>query len=142
VLVGPAAAHAVGDLLDDPQVLTRVAGQRQRLAAHLHLAVGVGDRAVLLRPAGRRQHDVGVHGGLGEEQVLHHEMLEMRQRLAGVIEIGIGHRRVLALDVHALDLVVMDRVHDLDHGLALLRVELDAPGLLVLARISGSSTDL
>ncbi len=133
MLVVPAAAHAVGDLLDDPQIVPRVARQRQRLAAHLHLAIGVGDGAVLLRPARGRQHHIGIDRGLGEEEILHHEMLEMRQRLARMIEIGIGHRRILALDVHALDLVVMDRVHDLDHGLALLRVELDAPGLLVLA---------
>ena len=122
VLVVPAAADAVGDLLDDPEILARVARQRQRLAAHLHLAVGVGDGAVLLRPAGGRQHDVGIDRGLGEEQVLHHEMLEMRQRLARVVEVGVRHRRVLALDVHALDLVGVDRVHDLDDGLALLRV--------------------
>ena len=111
--------------------MPRVARQRQRLAAHLHLAIGVGDGAVLLRPRRGRQDHVGIDRGLGEEEVLHHEMLEMRQRLARVIEIGIGHRRVLAHDVHALDHVGMDRVHDLDHGEALLRIELGAPGVLV-----------
>src|SRR5262249_6805174 len=35
-------------------------------------------------------------------------------------------------DVHALDLVGVDRVHDLDHGLAALRRQLHTPGLLVL----------
>ena len=86
--------------------------------------------------------DVGIDGGLGEEEVLHHEMLEVRERLARVVEIGVRHRRVFALDVHALDLVGVDRVHDLDDGQALLRIELDAPALSTLPRISGSSTDL
>ena len=113
------------------QSCARVAGQRQRLAAHLHLAIGVGDGAVLLRPGRSRQHHVGIDRGLGEEEVLHHEMLEMRQRLARVIEVGVRHRRILTHDVHALDHVGVDRVHDLDDGEALLRIELDAPGVLV-----------
>ena len=58
-------------------------------------------------------------------------MLEMRERAARVVEIGVGHRRVLAHDVHALDLVGVHGVHDLDHGLAALRIELLAPGLFV-----------
>ena len=40
----------------------------------------------------------------------------MGERAAGVIEIGIGHRRVFTHDVHALDLVGVNRVHDLDDG--------------------------
>ncbi len=132
MLVVPAAPEPVGNLGDDPEILARVARQRDRGAAHLHLAVGVGHRAVLLRPAGGRQHDVGINRGLGEEEILHHEMLEMRQRLAGVVEVRVRHRRVLALDVHALDLVGVDRVHDLDDGFATLRRQLHAPRLFVL----------
>ena len=49
-----------------------------------------------------------------------------------MIEVGVGHRGVLAHDVHALDLVGMHGVHDLDHGLAALGIELHAPGRLVL----------
>ena len=109
------------------EILARLARQRQRLAAHLHLAVGVGDGAVLLRPCRGRQDDVGIGRGLGEEDVLHHEMFEVRQRAARMVEIGVGHRRVLAHDVHALDLVGMHRVHDLDHGLAALGIELSCP---------------
>ena len=52
----------------------------------------------------------------------------MGERAAGVVEIGVGHRGVLAHDVHAGDLVAMDRVHDLDHGQSLLGIERGAPG--------------
>ena len=119
------------EVLDDPEVLPRLARQRQRHAAHLHLAVGVGHGAVLLRPGRGGKDDVGIGAGLGQEDVLHDEMLEMRQRAARVVQIGVRHRGVLAHDVHALDLVVVHRVHDLDHGLAALGIELDAPGGLV-----------
>jgi hypothetical protein len=80
MLVVPVAAHALGDVLDEPEVLPRLARQRQGLAAHLHLPVRVGDRAVLLRPGRGRQDHVGIGRGLGEEDVLHHEMLEVRER--------------------------------------------------------------
>src|SRR5262249_8183443 len=53
----------------------------------------VGDGAVLLGPGRGRQDHVGVGGGLGEEDVLHHEMLEMGERLARVVEVGVRHRR-------------------------------------------------
>ena len=69
-------------------------------------------------------------------------MLEMGERLARVIEVGVGHRRILAHDVHALDHVGMDRVHDLDDGEAALGIERRAPGLLDLRRMSAFSTDL
>ncbi len=39
------------------------------------------------------------------------------------VDVGIRHRRVLAHDVHAVDLAGMDRVHDLDDGQAGLGVE-------------------
>ena len=108
-----------------------VARQRQRLAAHLHLSVGVGHGAVLLRPGRGRKDHIGIGAGLGHEDVLHYEMLKMRERTAGVIQVGVRHRGVFAHDVHALDLVGMHRVHDLDDGLAALGIELFAPGLFV-----------
>ena len=56
----------------------------------------------------------------------------MRERAARMVQVGVRHRGVFAHDVHALDLVGMDRVHDLDDGFAALGIELDAPGLLIL----------
>ena len=57
-------------------------------------------------------------------------MVELRQRLAGMPDVGIGHGRVLAHDVHAGDLPCMDGVHDLDDGEAGVRIELGLPQLL------------
>ena len=41
--------------------------------------------------------------------------------------VGIGHRRILAHDVHAADLAGVHGVHDLDDGQSRLRVERRAP---------------
>ena len=130
--VGPRQAESLGDLDQDPQIVARIAGQRQRLAAHLHLAVGIGHRARLLRPSRRRQDHVGHHRRLGEEDVLHHEMLELGDAGAGMIEVGIRHRRVLALDIHAPDLAFVRRIDDLDHGEAGLFRQRRLPQLLEL----------
>ncbi len=113
------------------EILSSLAGQRQGLAADLDLAVGVGDSAVLLGPGGRRQDHVGVFRRLGQEDVLHDEMLQLRQRLAGVLHVRVRHRGVLAHDVHAPNRVGMDRVHDLDDGEAALGIERHAPRRLV-----------
>ena len=69
-----------------------------------------------------------MEGGLGQEEILHHQMLELGERAARMVEIGVRHRRVFALDIHAADLAGMDRVHDLDDGEAALGVELVIPG--------------
>ena len=53
------------------------------------------------------QHHVGEVGGLGEEDVLHDQAVERRERLARVVHVGVGHRRVLAHDVHAADLALL-----------------------------------
>ena len=68
--------------------------------AHLHLPVGVGDRAVLLRPRGSRQHHVGMERGLGEEDVLDDQVLQLREPGAGVGGVRVRHRGVLPHDVH------------------------------------------
>ena len=57
-------------------------------------------------------------------------MLHLREPLARVVRVGIGHRRILAHDVHAADLPFAGGIHDLDHGEARLLVELHAPELL------------
>ena len=88
----------------------------------------------------RRQDDVGEIRGLGEEDVLHHQHLERRQRLPRVRDVGVRHRRVLAHDVHAADLARVHGVHDLDDGEPRLRVERHAPQRLEPSRAPPLST--
>ena len=125
----PGQPHPLGDLLNDPEVLPGIAGRLDHLARQLHAAVGVGEGAGFLRKRRGRQDHVGVERGFSDEQILHHQMLELCERLARVLQIGIGHRGILALDIHAGDLSGMDRVHDLDHGETTHRIELLMPEL-------------
>ena len=62
------------------------------------------------------KNDVGHHSRLGEEDVLHDEVLELGDASPRMIEVGVGHRRVLALNVHAADFTCVGRVDDLDHS--------------------------
>ena len=98
-------------------------GGCQRLPPELHQPVGVGEGAGLFGKRGRGQDHVGEIRGLGEEDVLHDQHLELRERRARVAHVGIRHRRVLAHHVHATDLARVNGVHDLDDGEAGLGVE-------------------
>ena len=63
-----------------PSNAARLARRLERATAELHHAVGVGHRTVLLRPRRCRQDHVCVVARLGEEDLLHHEALELRER--------------------------------------------------------------
>jgi hypothetical protein len=132
----PGQAEPVGEVHDDVEVLPRLARQAQRLAPHLHLAVGVGGGAVLLRPGRGRQHDIGQRRRLRQEQVLHDKVVEPGEGGAGMRQVGVRHRGVLAHHVHAGDLAALHRAHDLDHGQAGPRVERRAPQRLQPRRAS------
>ena len=90
-------------------------------------AVGVGERAGFFRERRRGQDHVGQVTGLGEKDILDDEHLELRQRLARVPDVRIGHRRVLAHDVHAADVAGVDRIHDLDNRQPRLFIQRRAP---------------
>ena len=130
--VGPVEPEPLGHVDDDRPVLARLPGSGAP-CGHLHLAVGVGDGAVLLRPCRCRPDHVGVFRRLGQEDVLDDEVLELGEGLARMLHVRVRHRRVLAHDVHAADRVGVHRVHDLDHREAALGIELRPPQLLVEA---------
>src|SRR6202167_6672548 len=44
-----------------------------------------------------------------------------------MLQVGVRHRRVFALDVHTVNLAGMDRVHDLDDGKSAHGIELLPP---------------
>ena len=99
------------------------------LAHALHAALGVGERAVLLRVQGRGQEHVGVLGRLGHEDVLDHEEVEVLQRLAHVVGVGVGERRVLAHDEHRLERAVHGEVEHLRDAQAHVLRHLHSVGL-------------
>ena len=112
----PVQTELAGDLLDDPQVLLGLAGGGDCLAPHLYRAVGIGEGAVLFRKGAGWQDDVGKIGRFGEENVLHHQMLERRQCFPRMVGVGVGHRRVFAHHVHAANSAGLDRMHHFDDG--------------------------
>ena len=126
----PVESDAPGELDDQPEILSRVTGRFDRFASELHHAIRVGDRADLLRPRRGWQHHVGEVGRLGEEDILHDEVIERGHRFACVIDVRIRHRRVLTHDVHPADLAFHRGVHDLDDSQPDVRIEFGPPELL------------
>src|SRR5690606_39574652 len=81
-LGAPAALLSFPTRRSSDLVLARLAGRIERLPPELHGPVGVRERAGLLGERRGRQHDVGEVAGLREEDVLHDQHLELRERLS------------------------------------------------------------
>jgi hypothetical protein len=61
-----------------------------------------GVEVVVLQEHGRRQHDVGIGGGLGQELLVHAgEQILTRKSPVHLVELGADHRRVGVLDQQA-----------------------------------------
>jgi len=124
-------AEPLAELVDDLDVVARLAGRVERLAHALHAPLGARDRALGLGPARRRgQHDVRELCGLREEDVLHDEMVEPFEQLDRMLLVGLRLRRVLADHVQRTQVAALHRVEHLREVLAALRRDLGAPLLL------------
>ena len=100
---------------------------RHHLAHALDAALGIGEGAVLFEEGRARQEDMGVVGGLVQEQVLDDDAFHRRQRRHHVLGVGVGLQDVLALDIEALEGAVDGGVEHVGNAQARLRVELDVP---------------
>src|SRR5690554_7647459 len=80
--VVPIETNPPCDGLNEFPVLPCLTRKRNGWAAHLDLAVRIGKGARLFCVSGSRQDDVCVPGSLRHENILHHQMLELRQSLA------------------------------------------------------------
>ena len=103
------------------------AHRRHHLADAADAALGVGEGAVLLQERGARQEDVGVFGGLVQEQVLDDDALHRHQAGRDVVGVRVRLRDVLALDVEALEAAIDGLVEHVGDAQARLVVELGAP---------------
>ena len=71
----PIQAHALGHLLNDPQICFGLARRLHSLTSHLHHPVGVGHSAGFFRPCASRQNNIRQPRCLGHENILNHQML-------------------------------------------------------------------
>ena len=95
--------------------------------SELHHAISIGHGSAFLRPRGRRQNDISQIGRFRQKNVLHDQPVKICQRCARVIQIGVGHGRVLAHDVHTANFALACRVDDLDHSQSGHVIELSIP---------------
>ena len=73
--------------------------RRHHLADQLDAPLGIGEGAVLLEEGRAGQEDVGVIGGLVEEEIVDDDAFHRREAGGDVAGVGIGLEDVLALDV-------------------------------------------
>ena len=83
---GPSAS----DLDDDPEILPRVARRvRRPRAASLDSPIRAGEGAGLLGKSRSRQDHVGVERRFGDEEILHHEVIEHGEPFARMLKVGV-----------------------------------------------------
>ena len=122
-------SQPLAEVDDDLPVGAALVRRLHGLAHALHAALGVGEGAVLLRVAGGGQEHVRVLARLGHEDVLHDQEVQALQRLAHVVGVRVGERRVLAHDVHGLELAEHGHVEHLRYAQAHLLGHGHAVGL-------------
>ena len=82
----------------------------------MHLPVGVGDGAALFGKGGGGQDHIGIIGGFGDENILHHQMLQLGQSIPRMGHIWIGHGWVFAQHIHAANIACVHSIHDFGDG--------------------------
>ena len=136
--------------MGSPSPLPRHIGSASPAALHreadsfahaLDAAFCVGEGTFLLGEACTGQDHIGVDRGLGHEDVLYHQEVQSLQRLASVIEVGIGGHGVFRHDVERLHGPGVSGVDHLDQGQPdLLRKAVNPQARSNLPLISGSVT--
>ena len=99
--VGPVEPDASSDLLNDPPVEPRIAGQRQCRPAHLHLAVGVGTVPSFSGQAEAGSTTSAYFAVSVRKMSCTTRCSSLGERLACMLDIGVRHRRVLTHDVQS-----------------------------------------
>ncbi len=103
VLIAPVAAHGVGDLLDDPPILPRLTRCLEGGGDALYPPLGIGEVAALLGKGAGGEHHIGQLGSFGEEDILHHQKLQLLEPLDDVVLIRIAQHRILPHHIEPLE---------------------------------------
>jgi hypothetical protein len=109
----------------------------------LDAPVRVGERPILFGERRRRQEDIRKRARLVDEQILRDEEFEMRHVLARLVEVRLGHHRVLAHDVQRTHAAFMRMTENFGGGeteFARETARFDVPGLLPFAALASLST--
>jgi hypothetical protein len=83
----------------------------------------VGEAAIFLGEGAGGQNYVSQIAGFGQENVLHHQVVQSGQRVAGVVGIGVGHGGVFAHHVQAFHVACEYGFHHFHHREAGLVVQ-------------------
>lgn len=118
VLIAPVATHGVGDLLDDPPILPRLTRCLEGGGDALHPPLGIGEVAALLGKGAGGEHHIGELCGFREEDILHHQKLQLLEPFDDVVLIRIAQHRVFTHHVEPLDAARAGGIDGLGEGKA------------------------
>ena len=85
----------------------------------MDLTVGVGDGPGFFRKRRGGQNHVSVVCRFSDKDILHHEVRQFRQRVTRMFNVGVRHRGVFTKDIHAVNIAVMNCIHNLGDGQSL-----------------------
>jgi hypothetical protein len=95
-------ADPVRQLDDDLEIASRLTRRIDRFLRELNAPLRVDVRPVLLGEGGAGEDHVRITRGLGEEEIMHREKLELAEPRFGVRNVGVRDDGVLAHDVHPM----------------------------------------
>src|SRR5208337_1678502 len=132
MLVLPAGAQAIGDVLDDDPIGAAFSERFKNLVQTLNAPLGAGEGSFLFQTRTGGKNHVGKAAGLAEEDLLHHKEVELRQSVADIVGVGVDEAHFFAEYIHCLEFAIVDGVY---HHVVIeprLRRQLDIPRLLKL----------
>ena len=115
--LSPIVPQPPRQVAQDRDVVAGLARGLERLAHALHAPLAARHGPLALAPRRRRgKHHVGHLGGPRQEDVLHHEVVELLEQVDRACLVGLGLARVLADDVERPQLVPLHRLEHLRSG--------------------------
>ena len=109
--VVPICAETIGDILCDLPIRPAAGKRLEDLIQPLDAPLGARERAFLFQAWAGRQDHIGETAGHAEENVLHHEEIELGERRPNMIGVGIHNGHLLANQVQRFQFALMDRVN-------------------------------
>ncbi len=129
--IAPVVSHAGGKLGENAPVRSAITKRLQRLVKALNAPLGVDVGALFFHAGAGWQHYVGELRRAAEEEILHHQKIEVGKTLVNAGGVGVGKGGLFANHIHGANLFrarVLNHLEVIRARLQRQPLRLDAPG--------------